>query len=58
MLPPPRVGGIELSAGSVSPPGVVATPMRPMNGSSGNATSPDVPTGMTPDGRRDVARRG
>jgi len=48
MLPPPRVGGIELSSGAVRLAAVVcATPIVPMNGLSGKATS-RRPYGRTP----------
>ena len=39
MLPPPRVGGIELELGAVSAESCEkATPIIPMNGLSGNRT--------------------
>jgi hypothetical protein len=47
MLPPPSVGGIELTSGSLSVGAspTVATAISPANGSSGQLTSPLVPTG-------------
>ncbi len=49
MLPPPRVGGMLLSSGSVGRPASAnATPITPMNGFSGNVTSPFLPRLSTP----------
>jgi hypothetical protein len=47
MLPPPRVGGIELTSGSSSVPAssTVATAIRPANGETGQDTLPFRPTG-------------
>jgi hypothetical protein len=50
MLPPPSVGGIELTSGSFSCVAsvTVATDMIPEKGSSGNSACPVLPTGRKP----------